>query len=177
MIKRLTVSLLLGFLLAACATNKKVFVPISPSADKGSVIYLYRPTKAANSMLSPEISIVGVKDFEINGGEYKQFYLLPGEHVIKLAKTEGNTPAVEHRLKVVKGQIHYVRIDASMKLEYGLTYQPYKRKFELLEVSPEKAVTEIVACDDMDAQVKKKKSAITGEAAFSVDKTSNPFSR
>lgn len=172
-------------LLAGCMGNKKIFVPVEPSAEKGSVVYIYRPAKVSNVMLTPKVSIAGIKIFGISNGEYKQLYLLPGQHVIKLAATEGNTSAVEHALEVVEGRVHYLRVDASMKLEFGQTYQPYQRKFELLEVLPEKAVAEIMACADMDAQVKQEKPVASvegdqpeeGEATFSVDKTANPFSR
>lgn len=176
-------------LLAGCVGNKKIFVPVSPSDEKGSVVYIYRPAKAANVMLTPDVSVAGIKTFGIKNGEYKQLYLLPGQHVIKLAATEGNTPAVKHDLEVAKEGVYYLRVDASMKLEFGQTYQPYKRKFELQEMLAKDAITEISACADMDAQVKLKKPVIAvevndgdevndePEASFSVDKTSNPFSR
>jgi len=177
--------LVLLVLLVSCSTNKKLFVPVLASAEKGSVVYLYRPAKAANVMLTPEVAITGIKTFGIASGDYKQFYLPAGRHVINLAATAGNTPAVEYVLEVVEGRVHYLRVDASMKLEFGQTYQPYKRKFELLEVLAEKAVTEIAACDDMDADEKQKKTVVSDEAVlpvedeavFSVDKTANPFSR
>ena len=177
--------LVLLVFLVACSTNKKLFVPVLASAEKGSVVYLYRPAKAANVMLTPDVSIAGLKTFGIGSGDYKQLYFSPGRHVINLAATDGNTSAVEHELEVVDGQVHYLRVDASMKLEIGQTYQPYKRKFELLEVLAEQAVTEIVACADMDAGEKQKKTVVSVEAGqsveeetvFSVDKTANPFSR
>jgi len=136
-------------------------------------------------MLTPEVIIEGVKSFGISSGDYKQLYLSPGKHVIRLAATDGNTPVVEHDLEVVREQVHYLRVDTSMKLEFGQTYQPYQRKFALIEVSVEKAVTEISACADMDDQVKQKKPVAAVEAdqaeenasTFSVGKTANPFSR
>lgn len=168
--------------LVACSTNKVLFVPVSTSAEKGSVLYIYRPAKVANVMLNPDVSIAGIKTFAISNGGFKQLYLSPGKHVIKLATTEGNTPAVEHELSVVEGQVHYLRVDASMKLEVGQSYQPYKRKFELLDVSAKTAVDEISNCNDMDAGEKKNKLTTSveddesEEATFSVDKTANPFS-
>ena len=179
-----TILFLLVFLVA-CAGSKKVFVPIESSAEKGSVVYVYRPAKTANVMLAPDVNVAGIKTFAINNGEFKQLYLLPGKQSIKLAATEGNTPAVEYVLEVAEGRVHYLRVDASMKLEFGQTYQPYKRKFELLEVPAENAVAEIVTCTDMDGREKQKKSVISvdgdqpeeEEATFSVDKTANPFSR
>jgi hypothetical protein len=172
-----------------CTGNQVLFVPVSPSAEKGSVVYIYRPAKASNVMLTPDMSIAGIETFGIKSGEYKQLYLSPGKHVIRLAATAGNTPAIEHNLEVVKGSVHYLRVDASMKLEFGQSYQPYQRKFELLDVLVEKAATEIMACADMDAREEKRTPmmVINGneiggdsdndEAVFSVDKTANPFSR
>ncbi|MES0327156.1 MAG: DUF2846 domain-containing protein [Gammaproteobacteria bacterium] len=168
--------------LVACSSNKVLFVPVLASAEKGSVVYIYRPIKAANVMLTPDVSIAGIKTFAMSNGDYKQLYLSPGQHAIKLAAIEGNTPAVEHVLKVVEGRVHYLRVDASMKLEFGQSYQPYKRKFELLNVIANTAVAEISDCTDMDAGEKQKKSAASveagdsEEATFSVDKTTNPFS-
>jgi len=169
--------------LVACNSNKVLFVPVSASAEKGSVVYIYRPIKAANVMLTPDVSIAGIKTFAVGNGGYKQLYLSPGQHAIKLAAIEGNTPAVEHVLNVVEGQVHYLRVDALMKLEFGQTYQPYKRKFELMEVLAEIAVTELSACTDIDGNEDQKKAVISiadeqpEEATFSVDKTANPFSR
>ena len=170
--------------LVGCAGHQSVFVPVAASAESGSVVYIYRPAKTANVMLTPDVIIEGVKSFGISSGDYKQLYLTPGKHVIRLAATDGNTPVVEHDLEVAREQVHYLRVDASMKLEFGQTYQPYQRKFALIEVSAEKAVTEIASCVDMDDHVRKKKPADAAasqteenEATFSVDKTANPFSR
>lgn len=182
-LKAVSAILFIGSLLVGCAGHKSVFVPLSPSSEKGSVVYIYRPAKAVNVMLTPKISIEGVNVFGISSGDYKQLYLSPGQHVIKLAATEGNTPAIEHALEIVEGQVHYLRIDASMKLEYGQGYQPYKRKFTVQEIPAEIAMIEIVACADMDTGGKQKKSVSAAdqaeekEATFSVDKTANPFSR
>ena len=169
--------------LVACSSKKILFVPVSASSEKGSVVYIYRPAKTANVMLTPDVSVSGIKTFGISNGEYKQLYLLPGQQLIKLASTEGNTPAVEYVLEVAEGQIHYLRVDASMKLEFGQSYQPYKRKFELMDVLAEAAITEISACTDMDGNKEQKKTVISieheqpEEATFSVDKTANPFFR
>ena len=183
-------------LAVGCVSNKSVFAPVSPSLEKGSVVYIYRPARASNVMLSPKVSVAGIKAFSISSGEYKQLYLSPGKHVIKLASTEGNTPAVDHPLKLVKGKVHYLRVDASMKLEFGGTYKRYQRKFELLDVLAEEALTEITSCKDMDGRVKKVKRVTAAEGAssnsassvesadennedeavFSIERTTNPFS-
>lgn len=173
-------------LLVGCAAGPSVFVPVAPSAENASVVYIYRPAKTANIMLSPAVSVAGNKSFEMKNGQYKRLTLTPGKYIVKLAATEGNTPAVEHDLEVAKAQIYYLRVEASLKLGIGEGYQPYRRKFELLTVPAEKAHLEIAACTDMDGWDKEKKakadaddkaSGAGDEAVFSVEKTANPFSR
>lgn len=175
-----------GTLLIGCATGPSVFVPVSPSAENASVVYIYRPSKTANVMLSPAVSTAGSKSFEMKNGKYKRLTLSPGKHTVRLAATAGNTPAVEYDLEVAEQQIYYLRVDASLKLGLGEGYQPYRRKFELVAVPAEKAHVEIAACTDMDGRDKQKSAATEvddkargagDEAVFSVDKTTNPFSR
>lgn len=174
--------------LVACVNKKTIFTPAEPSAEKGSVLYVYRPSKTTNVMQTPKLSIAGVKTFEISSGEYRQLYLMPGKYAVKLHAIKDSTRAVEHELLVAKDRIHYLRVDASMKFEMGQTYQPYQRKFGLTEVAPELARVEIGSLKDMDggATERRKKLAgsnVTGgegieeeDATFSVGKTSNPFS-
>lgn len=176
------VFILFGSVLFACAGAKKVFVPVEPSAEKGSVLYVYRPAKAANVMLTPKLGIAGVEKFELASGDYKQLYLAPGKHVIKLEAIKGNTPEFVLELDVVKAHVHYLQVDASMKFEVGQSYQPYQRKFALKQVTAEVAMDEIAGCKNIDETVKPKSSAMTETdssedgAGFSVDKTLNPFS-
>ncbi len=190
--KRFFLLILVASFLAACSTSKKVFVPVDPEraadknlAEKGSVVYVYRPSKVANVMLTPDLSIAGVEKIAMASGMYKKVYLSPAVYAVRLHEIEGVTDAVEHDLEIIKGKVHYLRVDASMKLNAGQqSYQPYKRKFELMNVSPEKAKLELVSCKDMDVAEKRKsattpesENAIKDDASFSVDKTQNPFSR
>ena len=201
LIRILFLMLMVSFVVA-CMSNKTVFVPVGPestidkhAADKrttnkkpaknnGSVVYVYRPTKIANVMLTPDLSIAGVEKIAMANGVYKKIYMSPGVYAVRLQEIEGSTESVEHELKVTRGQVYYLRVDASMKLDTGAQgYQPYKRKFELKNVPSKQAKKEIVHCKDMDA-VKKRKPVARSEngnadgddASFSVDKTQNPFS-
>lgn len=176
------VLLLAMAVLVACNNKKIVFVPIEPSAEKGSVLYVYRPSKTSNVMQIPKMSITSVKTFEISSGEYKQFYLSPGKYAVKLHAIKDSTEAVEHELLIEETQVYFLRVDASMKFEVGQSYQPYQRKFGLTEVSPEMARAEIGGTKDMDVRSKKKKRTDASgevveedEATFSVDRTLNPF--
>ena len=154
------------------------------AAEKGAVVYIYRPAKVANVMLTPDISIAGVEKIAMANGSYKRVSLSPGVYAVRLQAIEGVTEQVEHELEIIKGMVHYLRVDASMRLDVGQqSYRPYKRKFELNNVLAKKAKQEIAACNNLDA-VKKGKpvnrteggSANGDDASFSVDKTQNPFS-
>lgn len=181
---------------AGCNSANKTFDYVKPEpvvenklvknkqAEKGSAVYVYRPAKMANVMLTPDLYIAGVEKIEIASGTYKKVYLEPGVYAVRLQAIEGNTEAVNHELEIIKGRVHYLRVDALMKVDAGQQgYQPYKRKFELKNVSAKKAKQEIAKCRNMDS-VKKRKPVSSSEgennnedgASFSVDKTLNPFS-
>lgn len=176
--------LLAAIFVVACTSNKKAFVPVKASTEKGSVVYVYRPAKAANIMLTPDLYIAGVEKISIGSGMCKKIHLSPGVYAVLLKAIKSNTEAVEYELKIIKGQVHYLRVNASMKFEVGHTYQPYQRWFDLKTVSSEKALQEMSGCKDMDEQVKKKKKTVSvdgkpieeEEAVFSIDRTNNPFS-
>jgi hypothetical protein len=179
-------SIFVGALLLGCAAGPSVFVPVASSAENAAVVYIYRPAKTANMMLSPAVSVADNKSFEMKNGQYKRLTLSPGKYTVRLAATAGNSPALEHDLEVAEAQIYYLRVEASLKLGPGEGYQPYRRKFELLSVPAEKAHVEIAACTDMDGRDQQKSVATEvddkargagDEAVFSVDKTANPFSR
>lgn len=188
--------MLLVSLVAGCNSASKTFDSIgsepvaenklvkNKQAEKGSVVYVYRPAKMANVMLTPDLYIAGVDKIEIANGTYKKVYLEPGVYAVRLQAIEGNTEAVNHELEIIKGRVHYLRVDASMKVDAGQQgYQPYKRKFELKNVSAKKAKQEIASCKNLDS-VKRRKSVPSGNgdtnneggASFSVDKTATPFS-
>ena len=173
--------------LVACNSKKMVFVPVEPSAEEGSVLYVYRPSKTTNVMQIPKVSVSGAKQFAIASDEYKLIFLKPGKHAVRLHEIKGSTAAVDHELMIAKGQVHYLRVDASMKFEAGQNYKPYQRSFGLTEVSPELAKEEIAGVKDMDGRKVKRGQKVSQagssrdevveeeEATFSVDRTLNPF--
>ncbi|MDH5710109.1 MAG: DUF2846 domain-containing protein [Gammaproteobacteria bacterium] len=189
----LLLMLVAGFI-AACNSSKNISVPVEPQSssgkgvadnnvvDKRSVVYVYRPAKVANIMLTPDINIAGVSTIAMANGMYKKVYLPPGIYAVRLQPIEGSTEAFEYDLEVDKGKVHYLRVDALISLNAGQQgYQPYQRRFELVDVPARQAIKEIADCKDLDT-VEKKKSAINSgrenadNGGFSVDKTQNPFS-
>ena len=183
-------------LLTACATHKATFVPVQPSSEKGSAVYVYRSSKVSNLMIPPDINIknakgVQVKIGRLNYGEYKLVYLKPGPHEIQLDAIEYYAPGKDLMIEVEPQVINYLRMDATLKFETGLSYKPYKREFNIQEVEETIALKELASCVDVDNKPKKKSrsakfetDAVTGEASekeeeavFSTDKTSDPFSR
>ncbi|MCW8924145.1 MAG: DUF2846 domain-containing protein [Gammaproteobacteria bacterium] len=197
--KRFLFLILLAGFVVACDVGKKISVPVESveseravknrSANKlavkkamnkkKSVVYVYRPARVANVMLVPDLNIAGVEKMVMGNGSCRKVYLPPGTYAVRLQAIKGNTEAVEHELKVVKGKASYLRVDASMKFEVGQTYQPYQRRFELTDVPAKQARSEISACAEADVVEKKKpggKAEKKDDASFSVDKTQNPFS-
>lgn len=192
--KKFLLLMLVAGLIAACNSSKDIFVPVEPQpssgkgvadkdvAEKRSVVYVYRPAKVANIMLTPDINIAGVNTIAMANGTYKKVYLSPGIYAVRLQPIEGSTEAVEYDLEVGKAKVHFLRVDALMSINAGQQgYQPYQRRFELVDVPARQAIKEIDDCTDLDV-VEKKKAAIKSEresaddGGFSVDKTQNPFS-
>ncbi len=192
--KRFLFLMLLASFVVACNPGKKVSAPVEPvepeqivgnrpvnksAVKNGSVVYVYRPAKVANAMLVPDLSIAGVEKIAMGNGTCRKVYLSPGLYAVRLHEIKGNTDAVERELKMVKDRASYLRVDASMKFEVGQTYQPYQRKFELKDVPPKQALSEMSACEELKAVGKQKSESesIKGDdAVFSIDKTQNPFS-
>ena len=193
--------LMLLLMIVGCASNKEIFEPVKldvasnkavdgkgtikkDSGKESSVVYVYRPSKIANVMLTPDLSIPGVKKIAMANGVYKRVYLSSGVYAVRLHEIKGNTEAVEYELVMKKGKVSYLRVDASMKFEAGQSYQPYQRKFKLTNVTAKQAKLELAKCKDIDTLDNKKLvttsedgSASENSEGFSVKKTQNPFSR
>lgn len=202
MIKK--ISLLLVLLLTACATHNTVFVPVQPSSDKSSAVYVYRASTVSSLMLPPDIKIKNAEGIQtdigrLNYGEYKLVYLKPGSYDMQVDGIKYYAPGEDLLTEVKPGTVSYLRLNAALKFETGSSYKPYERKYGLQKVGEATALKELASCVDVDKKPKKKSrsaeveadAAASGtavketsdeasekeEAVFSIDKTSDPFSR
>lgn len=191
-----TVAPLFFLLLTACATQQATFVPVQPSSEEGSAVYVYRASAISSLMLPPDINIKDAGGAQthigrLNYGEYKLVYLKPGFYNIQLDAIDYYAPGKDLMIEVKPQTVNYLRLDASLKFETGVRYRAYERKFDLQKVEAVIALDEMAGCVDVDSKPRKKKwsanvgsdtatnetSAKDKEAVFSIDKTSDPFSR
>lgn len=203
MIKKIAPLLLL--LLTACAAHETTFVPVQPAAEKGSAVYVYRASKVSSLMLPPDIKIKDAEGVQtdigrLNYGEYKLVYLKPGSYDMQVDGIKYYAPGEDLLTQVKPQTVSYLRLDATLKFETGLSYKPYERKYDLQKVEEATALKELASCVDVDKKPKKKSrsanvepdvvipGAVTKEtseetpekeeeAVFSIDKTTDPFSR
>lgn len=75
---------LIFLLLVACTPKNIVFEPVQPSAEKGSVVYVYRLSAMANSMVSPALLLNGRVVTELKSGSYFYSYINSGQHIFSL---------------------------------------------------------------------------------------------
>lgn len=164
-------------ILGACSNNQAVFVPAPQDADKGSLVYIYRPSASSNFMMSPMVVIDGNEEFKIGGGDYRYIYLQPGKHAIGLAPTDKYSTREAVSLVVEPGANNYLRVKTSLKLDQDKTM--YTRTFWLEHVEEKTALDEIRHTDysdPVDHQVAEKTVEDTAiHEGFSVDKTRDPF--
>ena len=173
------VLLLLGM---ACSSNGPIFIPADPGAQH-ALLYLYRPYDVSNLMLSPEI-VVSQESVRLANGEYRALALSPGSYTLKLGAVEGYTEASETELVAEAGRVHYLRLDASMKMQTGVRYSAYQRGFRLTPVEAAVAQRQLSGLKDAAGQQAMECSSCSleqpaeeEEATFSTDKTDNPFGR
>ncbi len=165
--------------------QKKPFVPVAPSAEKGSVVYVYRPNSFSNVVVSPDVLIDGSKTFPISNNKYTYVYLQPGTHTLKLDLDERYKGDKEHVLEVEPGEIYYLRIDTSMKFK---TYENYARTFSINRVDAAIGLNEINETRYIKPKMPSKylfdRVSESGESTpdkkestFSIEKTTDPFGR
>lgn len=195
------ISPLFFLLLAACTAHNATFVPVQPSSEKGSAVYVYRASKVSSLMLPPDINIKDAEGVQtdigrLNYGEYKLIYLKPGSYDIQVDGIKYYASGEDLLTEVKPQTVNYLRLNATLKFETGLSYKPYGRKYDLQKVDEATALKELASCVDVDNKPKKKNrsakvesdtvtpGAVTKEtsekeeeAVFSTDKTSDPFSR
>lgn len=194
MFKKTTPLMLL--LLVGCATQKAVFVPVEPSSEKGSALYIYRADSDANLMIPPEVNMRDDQGNKIDigrlsRGEHKLIFLKPGYYEVQLGEIKYYAPGEELKVEVKPDVVNYLQLTSSLKFETGVHYKAYERKFSVQQVEASVALVELSGSVNIDTKPKKKNKpanaesdAVTKdasqkneEAVFSTDKMSDPFSR
>ncbi len=172
-------------LLVGCATQKTAFVPVEASSGKSSALYIYRADSDANLMIPPEVNMRDDQGNKIDigrlsRGEYKLIFLKPGYYEIQLGEIKYYAPGEELKVEVKPDVVSYLQLTSSLKFEAGGRYKAYERKFSVQQVEESIALIEMAGSIDIDSKPKKKDrsaNAESDEAVFSIDKTSDPFSR
>jgi hypothetical protein len=160
---------------SACSNRASTFVAAPEDADRGSVVYIYRPSSTTNFMMSPKVIIDGNEKFQIGSGEYRYVYLKAGDHVIGLNPTDQyfTDPAIS--LNVQSGNSYYLRVSTSLKF---VPDSMNTRRFWMEVVDDTDALSEIA---DTGYAGPKTQTAVReaerdqGGDQFTVDKTQDPF--
>lgn len=169
-------------LLHACNYSKPMnsFTPVSASADKASV-YIYRPTAMANIMYSPDLYINDEFRLSIKNGSNIHILLTPDKYLFEIISERNYQGKTKLPLNLEKGEIYYIRVDTSLKINSTTNAEPYQRSFNLMTVDAPLAVKEIADCcmntKHKQAVATESQPAVNNvEQGFTVDKTQNPFS-
>lgn len=169
--------------LTACAPKRVVFEPMQPSAEKGSLVYVYRSLVMANAMTSPIVLLNGELVSKLESNSYLHRYVMPGRHVLSLDLGERYTGNKKIDLNVKPNTAYFVRMTSELRFEMN---KPYTRIFNLELVNSIVALSEMA---DISADVKSKSSSKeievvadvktdgTEDAGFSIENTRNPFAK
>jgi len=168
--------LLLMIATAACSSKEAIFVAAPADADKGSIIYVYRPSSSTNFMMSPTVVIDGNEKFNIASGDYRYVYLGSGHHTIGLNSTDQYLTDAAVTINVEAGKSYYLRVNTSLKFE---PEQMNTRKFWIDAVAEKDALPEIARtgyAGPRPEQIIETQAGDEGTGdGFSVDKTQDPF--
>lgn len=166
------------FSMVGCVSNQPKPGQIMAAAEKGSVVYIYRPASFSNVVISPGVLIDGKERFLIENDKYSFVYLSPGKHTIKLNLDKHYRGNFERQLDVQPDRAYFLRVDTAMKFVQG---QPYIRSFDLKETAIETGLSDIKECKyikpEMPSRYLLKKGRSGQESRFTTEKTADPFSR
>jgi hypothetical protein len=168
--------LLLVIAAAACANREATFVAAPQNADKGSVVYIYRPSSSTNFMMSPAIVVDDNEKFRLASGDYRYIYLNSGNHSIGLNPTDQYLTDAAISINIEAGKSYYLRVSTSLKFE---PEQMNTRKFWIDPVAESEALPEIAKTDYSGPRLEQPPASQNGAVktgeGFSVDKTQDPF--
>ena len=171
-----SVLLVAVLLMTACSNKDSVFVAAPQDSEKGSVVYIYRPTSTTNFMYSPRVVIDGNEQFKIGNGDYSYVYLQSGAHTVGLNPTDQYITEPPVSIDVDPGKSYYLRVKTLLKFEPD---KMNTRKFWIDVVDEQEALSEIVKTE-YDGPKSGQSSAgqadeMDNSEGFSVDKTQDPF--
>ena len=163
-------------LVTACSNKASTFVPAAQDADRGSIVYIYRPSSSTNFMMSPKVVIDDNEKFKIGSGDYRYVYLQGGRHTLGLNPTDQYITDAALELNVETDKSYYLRVKTSLKFEPETMNT---RKFWIELVTEKQALEEIgdtgYAGPIQQTMADPAEEAGTSDG-FSVDKTRDPFS-
>jgi hypothetical protein len=173
--------LLCGFCLSACSTSNNItpFTPTAADADQ-AVVYIYRPTEMANALYSPGLNINGEFKLYARNGVNSRLSLPAGETLFEFQSEKKYSKLTPLSLVLETGDIYFIRVSTSLKINNSAGYERYERSFKLTRADDALATKEIAECCMDDNSPTEKAAAGSAEKKtsdeFSVDKTQNPFS-
>lgn len=170
------VFLFAALVLTACSNKESSFVAAPQAADKGSIVYIYRPSSSSNFMMSPKVVIDDNEKFNIGSGDYRYIYLHSGSHTVGLNATDQYITDAAVTINVEDDKIYYLRVNTSLKFE---AEKMNTRKFWIDVVAEKEALTEIGGTEYSGPKAQQpgavKADADENRQGFSVDKTQDPF--
>lgn len=171
-----TVLLIAGLQLNGCSNNTKAFAPAPQNPDKGSVVYVYRPSSSSNFMYSPRIAVDDNEKFAIGNGDYRYMYLAEGKHTAVVNPTGQYQTKSPVEMNVEAGKSYYLRVNTRLEFEK----EGMNTRLFWLEQVPEKQAQAEIAKTDYSGPVKTDtakdaSSEPVNKEGFSVDKTQDPF--
>lgn len=171
--------LLLSLLLSGCATNVAKFTEVKVSNDQQAIIYVYRPKSFSNAMVSPEFIIDGEEKLRIKNNSHSYMFVSQGKHQLEIELAEKYSGNRKVKIDAIAGSSYFIRATTSTKFEMN---KPYTRIFNLELIEKSQALNEINKTKYSAAEsfVKEKLELDSGDKKtdhFSINKTSNPFSK
>jgi len=174
-------SVIMSFLLVACTSQPVTFETMQPSAEKGSIVYVYRPLSMANSMVSPKLLLNGKAIFELKNGSYQYNYVPAGKQVFSLDLSDRYTGNKRIALEVKPNNIYFIRATSALGFEMN---KPYTRSFNLGSVDSSAALHELSKIAAGGKSLSSFKKGVVRESStsekiedtqFSIENTRNPF--
>jgi Protein of unknown function (DUF2846) len=195
---------LLISVLVGCSHKPVNFSITEPVSGEGAIVYIYRPDSMSNIVISPDVLIEGKKRFEIKNNAYMSINLPPGQYNFSLNLANRYEGQHSINLNLIDKGIYFLRIDTKMKFQMN---NLYKRRFDVLSISKDRALSEIAECRNLNKKNARKKSVVLPailekqrmedrpieapqvkeedvsiltddpDSEFSISKTKNPFSK